>query len=116
MISSLAGGNFDDSVGYFIEPTVVETSSKTDKIFFEELFGPVVTAYVYKDSEAKDIVNHIGTDTPYALTGALYSQDQWVKFLSTEFKNIPYAFCSGSKRKERKNINEIFIISNIGWP
>merc|ERR1712038_1658599 len=72
----VAGGNFDDSVGYFIEPTVVETTSKTDKIFFEELFGPVVTAYVYKDADAMNMVNHIGTDTPYALTGAIYSQDQ----------------------------------------
>ena len=59
-----------------LEPTVVETTDKNDKIFKEELFGPVVTAYVYKDSQAKEIVNGIGQDTPYALTGALYSQDQ----------------------------------------
>lgn len=72
----VAGGNFDDSVGYFIEPTVVETSSKDDKIFKEELFGPVVTAFVYKDADAKKIVDQIGKDTPYALTGAIYSQDQ----------------------------------------
>ena len=72
----IAGGNFDDSVGYFIEPTVVETSTKEDKIFKEELFGPVVTAFVYKDSDAMNVVNHIGKDTPYALTGAIYSQDQ----------------------------------------
>merc|ERR1712165_411079 len=72
----IAGGNFDDSVGYFIEPSVVETSDKNDKIFKEELFGPVVTAFVYKDSQAKDIIENIGKDTPYALTGAIYSQDQ----------------------------------------
>merc|ERR1712045_384464 len=72
----VAGGNCDDSVGYFIEPTVVETSDKNDKIFKEELFGPVVTAFVYKDSQAKDIIENIGKDTPYALTGAIYSQDQ----------------------------------------
>ena len=72
----IAGGNFDDSVGYFIEPSVVETSDKNDKIFKEELFGPVVTAFVYKDSQAKDIISNIGKDTPYALTGAIYSQDQ----------------------------------------
>lgn len=72
----VAGGNCDESVGYFIEPTVVETSSKDDRIFKEEIFGPVVTAFVYKDSEAMNIVNSIGKDTPYALTGAIYSQDQ----------------------------------------
>ena len=72
----VAGGNCDESVGYFIEPTVVETSSKDDRIFKEEIFGPVVTAFVYKDSEAMNIVNGIGKDTPYALTGAIYSQDQ----------------------------------------
>ena len=44
----VAGGGFDESVGYFIEPTVVETTSKDAKIFKEELFGPVVTAFVYK--------------------------------------------------------------------
>lgn len=72
----VAGGNYSDKVGYFIEPTVVETTSKSDKIFREELFGPVVTAYVYKDAEAKKVLSEIGTDTPYALTGAIYSQDQ----------------------------------------
>lgn len=72
----VAGGNFDDSVGYFIEPTVIETTSKDDKCFKEEIFGPVVTAYVYKDGEAMDVVKSIGKDTPYALTGAMYSQDQ----------------------------------------
>merc|ERR1711981_1033987 len=72
----VVGGNFDDSVGYFIEPTVVETTSKDDRIFKEELFGPVVTAFVYKDADAMNMVNEIGKDTPYALTGAIYSEDQ----------------------------------------
>ncbi len=72
----VAGGTYDDSVGYFIQPTVVETSSTDDRIFKEEIFGPVVTAYVYKDSEAKSMLQHAIKDTPYALTGALYSQDQ----------------------------------------
>lgn len=72
----VAGGNYDDSVGYFIEPTVVETSTPTDRIFKEELFGPVVTAYVYKDSATLDTLKRVAKDTPYALTGALFSQDQ----------------------------------------
>lgn len=72
----VAGGTYDESVGYYIQPTVVETTSKDDRIFKEEIFGPVVTAFVYPDSQAKTIVDHIGKDTPYALTGAIYSQDQ----------------------------------------
>jgi len=72
----VAGGGFDESVGYFIEPTVVETTSKDAKIFKEELFGPVVTAFVYKDADAMKMVEQLGTDTPFALTGALYSEDQ----------------------------------------
>ena len=47
--SIVAGGGYDDSVGYFIEPTVVQTTSPLDKIFQEEIFGPVVTVYVYPD-------------------------------------------------------------------
>merc|ERR1711988_237872 len=72
----VAGGTYDESVGYYVQPTVVETTSKDDRIFKEEIFGPVVTAFVYPDSQAKTIVDHIGQDTPYALTGAIYSQDQ----------------------------------------
>jgi 1-pyrroline-5-carboxylate dehydrogenase len=72
----VVGGGFDDSVGYFIEPTVVETSTPTDKIFREELFGPVVTAFVYKDADTKKVLHQVGVDTPFALTGAIYSQDQ----------------------------------------
>lgn len=72
----VVGGGFDESVGYFIEPTVVETTSKDAKIFKEELFGPVVTAFVYKDADAMKMVDQLGKDTPFALTGALYSEDQ----------------------------------------
>ena len=45
----VAGGGYDDSVGFFVEPTVVQTASPTDRIFQEEIFGPLVTVYVYKD-------------------------------------------------------------------
>jgi len=72
----VAGGNFDDSVGYFVEPTVVETTTPKDPIFHEEIFGPVVTAYVYKDADCMSTLQSVATDTPYALTGALFSQDE----------------------------------------
>jgi len=72
----LAGGTCDDSVGFFVEPTIVQTTSPTDKIFTEEIFGPVVTVYVYPDKELENTMNAVGKHTPYALTGALYCQDQ----------------------------------------
>jgi len=69
--SIVAGGGFDDSVGYFIEPTIVETKTPTDKIFQEEIFGPLVTAYVYPDSEAKQTMKDIIKHSPYSLTGSV---------------------------------------------
>ena len=72
----VSGGTYDDSVGYFIQPTVVQTTDTKDKVFSEEIFGPVVTAFVYPDAKARDMLQHVIKDTPYALTGALYSSDQ----------------------------------------
>ena len=62
--------------GYFVEPTIVETTTPKDRIFHEEIFGPVVTAYVYKDSDLQKTLEGVATDTPYALTGAIFSQDE----------------------------------------
>jgi len=85
--SIVAGGGFDDSVGYFIEPTVVQTSTPEDKIFQEEIFGPVVTVYVYKDAEAKETMQSIIKHSPYSLTGALYCQDQeWANMAAQELR------------------------------
>jgi len=74
--SIVAGGGYDDSVGYFIEPTVVQTTTPMDKIFQEEIFGPVVTVYVYPDKDCRTTLESIQSHSPYALTGALYCQDQ----------------------------------------
>jgi len=72
----VAGGGYDESVGYFVEPTIVQTTSTDDKILREEIFGPVLTVYVYKDEEVLENLKSIGTHSPYALTGALYCHDQ----------------------------------------
>jgi len=74
--SIVAGGNCDDSVGYFIQPTIVQTTTPEDKIFREEIFGPILSVYVYPDQEASDVVENIGKHTPFALTGAIYCHDQ----------------------------------------
>lgn len=67
---------FPFSKGYFIQPTIVETKDPLDKIMTEEIFGPLLTAYVYKDSEVDKTVDLVISSTPYALTGAVFAQDK----------------------------------------
>nr|XP_022912715.1 delta-1-pyrroline-5-carboxylate dehydrogenase, mitochondrial [Onthophagus taurus] len=75
----IGGGKCDDSTGYFIEPTIVQSKDPKDKIMVEEIFGPVLTVYVYKDNELDKALDLVGTSTAFALTGAVFSQDK--KFL-----------------------------------
>ncbi|XP_019869236.2 delta-1-pyrroline-5-carboxylate dehydrogenase, mitochondrial [Aethina tumida] len=76
----LRGGKYDDSVGYYIEPTIVQTTDPKDKIMVEEIFGPVLTVYVYKDKDLDATVKLIGDSTVFALTGAIFAQDEaWLK-------------------------------------
>jgi len=72
----IAGGKCDDSKGYFIEPTLVETKKADYRLMCEEIFGPVVTVYVYPDNKWKDTLTTIDKTSPYALTGAVFSQDR----------------------------------------
>lgn len=80
----VAGGKCDNSKGYYIEPTIFEVTDPKDKILQEEIFGPVLSVYVYKDTEYKDILKLIDTTSPYALTGAIYSQDSSVLYEAKE--------------------------------
>lgn len=75
-LTIVTGGNCDDSKGYFIEPTIIQTKDPLDKLMQEELFGPVLTAYVYKDREASDVLQLIDTTTSYALTGSVFADDE----------------------------------------
>ena len=71
------GGNFDDSVGYFIQPTVIRTSNPKYNSMITELFGPIVTLYVYQDDEWSKTLELVDSTSEYALTGAVYSQDRY---------------------------------------
>ncbi|XP_043593012.1 delta-1-pyrroline-5-carboxylate dehydrogenase, mitochondrial isoform X2 [Bombus pyrosoma] len=83
----IGGGKYDDSVGYFIDPTIVETKDPIDKIITEEIFGPVLTIYVYKDSKLDETMKLVESSTPYALTGSIFSQDEkWARRALEEFK------------------------------
>lgn len=70
------GGNYDDSVGYFIEPTIILTSNPKFKTMEEEIFGPVLTIYVYDDSKYEETLHLCDETSPYALTGSIFAQDR----------------------------------------
>jgi 1-pyrroline-5-carboxylate dehydrogenase len=72
----LCGGEWDDSTGYYIQPTVVQTTNPRFKLMEEEIFGPVLTVYVYDDAALDDTLELCDTTSPYALTGAIFSQDR----------------------------------------
>ena len=78
------GGNYDKSKGYFIEPTIVLTTNPKYDTMEEELFGPVVTIYVYKDAEFEATMDVLDTTSMYALTGAIFSQDRYVAEMMTK--------------------------------
>ncbi len=73
----LTGGGYDDSEGYFIEPTLVQAHDPHFKTMEEEIFGPVLTAYVYEDDKFEETLELCDTTSPYALTGAIFSQDRY---------------------------------------
>lgn len=72
----IAGGKYDGSKGYFIEPTIVVTKDPKDKIMVEEIFGPVLTIYVYKDADVQKTMELVGSTTKFALTGAVFARDE----------------------------------------
>ncbi|MEO5653106.1 MAG: L-glutamate gamma-semialdehyde dehydrogenase [Marmoricola sp.] len=72
----VAGGQVDDSIGYFVRPTIVESGDPTDAIFSEEYFGPILAVHVYDDSRFESVVDQMESFSPYALTGAVISQDR----------------------------------------
>ncbi len=75
--SFLAGGTYDKSVGYFIEPTVIVTTDPRYETMEEELFGPVLTVYVYEDTAWAETLKLVDSTSPYALTGAVFANDRY---------------------------------------
>ncbi|MCX2479001.1 L-glutamate gamma-semialdehyde dehydrogenase [Pedobacter sp. MC2016-15] len=76
-VEIIAGGNYDKSKGYFIEPTVLVVDDPKYTTMCEELFGPVLTIFVYEDDQFEQILEVIDTTSIYALTGAVISQDRY---------------------------------------
>jgi 1-pyrroline-5-carboxylate dehydrogenase len=74
--SVVTGGGVDGDTGWFIQPTLVETSDPGYKLLCEEIFGPVVTAYVYDDAKWHETLGLVDETSPYALTGAVFANDR----------------------------------------
>jgi 1-pyrroline-5-carboxylate dehydrogenase len=72
----VAGGGYDDSRGFFVDPTVIETRDPDFRTMREELFGPVVTTYVYDEKRWDDTLDLVDRTAPYGLTGAVFSADR----------------------------------------
>ncbi len=80
----VAGGGYDKSKGYFIEPTIIRASDPKYVTLCEELFGPILTVYVYPDHQYEEILTLCDQTSPYALTGAVIAQDRYALDLATE--------------------------------
>ncbi|MBU2019177.1 MAG: L-glutamate gamma-semialdehyde dehydrogenase [Bacteroidetes bacterium] len=73
----IAGGTYDKSIGYFIQPTVVVTSNPKFRTMCEEIFGPVITIYVYEDADFEATLDLVDQTSEYALTGSILSKDRY---------------------------------------
>lgn len=90
--SILAGGKYDKSKGYFIEPTVIETSDPKFTTMCDEIFGPVVTLYKYSHDKFEDCLELVDNTSPYALTGSIFSRDRY----ATELALKKLVNCAGN--------------------
>jgi 1-pyrroline-5-carboxylate dehydrogenase len=89
MVTLLAGGEYDDSAGYFIQPTLFLTKDPKHRLMEEEIFGPVLTAYVYPDEEWESSLRLVEETSPYGLTGAVWARDRRV--IARALEELRYA-------------------------
>jgi 1-pyrroline-5-carboxylate dehydrogenase len=85
----LAGGGMRETDGFFIEPTLVETTDPSHRLMREEIFGPVLTLWVYPDADEQRALELCDTTTPYALTGAVFATDRG--FIERALKSLRFA-------------------------
>ena len=83
-VSLITGGNYDKSIGYFIEPTIFLVENPHHFLMEEEIFGPVLTMYVYPDGEYEETLKLVDETSPYALTGAVFASDQGALTLAND--------------------------------
>ncbi|MEQ6119933.1 L-glutamate gamma-semialdehyde dehydrogenase [Reichenbachiella sp. MALMAid0571] len=83
-VEIIAGGGYDKTEGYFIEPTVIVTKDPMYRTMCEEIFGPVITIYVYPQNNYEAVLEMVDNTSPYALTGAVFSQDRYAAEFATK--------------------------------
>jgi len=83
-VTIVAGGGYDKSKGYFIEPTLIETKNPQSLTMCEEIFGPVLTVYVYNADNFEQTLELVDQTSPYALTGAVFAQDRYAIELASQ--------------------------------
>ncbi len=94
----IAGGGYDKTKGYFIEPTVIEAKKPDYVTMCEELFGPVLTLYVYDEKEWESMLDIVDQTSGYALTGAIFSNDRYaVEFMTKKLVNAAGNFYINDK-------------------
>ena len=71
------GGNYDDKTGYFVEPTVIEVEDPNYVSMCEEIFGPILSVYVYEDQDWKETLKLVDETSPYSLTGSIFAKDRY---------------------------------------
>jgi 1-pyrroline-5-carboxylate dehydrogenase len=75
-VEIIAGGEYDDSKGYFIDPTLVQAQDSAYQLMCEEVFGPVVSLHVYPEAKWAETLRIVDETTPYSLTGAVFANDR----------------------------------------
>ena len=94
----IAGGKYDKSTGYFIEPTVILTKNPNFKTMVEEIFGPVITIYVYQTNEWDSTLEIVNNTSEYALTGAIFSLDRYaIEYATKKLENAAGNFYINDK-------------------
>lgn len=83
-VEIIAGGTYDGSKGYFIDPTVIVAKDPKYRTMCEEIFGPVLTIHVYEPTQFEEILKVVDETSPYALTGAIFSQDRYAAEYATK--------------------------------
>ncbi|MDR6460613.1 1-pyrroline-5-carboxylate dehydrogenase [Chryseobacterium vietnamense] len=83
------GGKYDDSKGWFVHPTVIETTNPHYESMVEEIFGPILSIYVYEDQDWKETLKLVDSTSPYSLTGSVFSQDRYA--ISEAYKALENA-------------------------
>ncbi|MFH9351536.1 L-glutamate gamma-semialdehyde dehydrogenase [Kitasatospora sp. NPDC017646] len=76
-VELVAGGQYDDAIGWFVRPTVLVSSDHRGEIFRTEYFGPILAVHVYEDSRWDDVLRRVDSGAPYGLTGAVIAQDRY---------------------------------------